>query len=181
MNESDKNEVDLFTQAVQLPAEERSAFLEAACAGDTELQANVGALLKAHKESGEFLEQAPVEIRAQITLPGEKVGDRVGRYKLLQHIGEGGCGVVFMAEREEPVRRKVALKIVKPGMDTKVVIARFEAERQALALMEHPNIAHVLDAGTTESGRPYFVMELVRGIKITDYCDQNSLTTAARL
>jgi len=108
-------------------------------------------------------------------------GDRVGRYKLLQQIGEGGCGVVFMAEQEEPIRRKVALKVIKLGMDTKSVIARFEAERQALALMDHPNIAKVLDAGATETGRPYFVMELVRGVRITDYCDQQKLTTRARL
>src|SRR5882672_11011021 len=181
MNESDKNEVDIFTQAVQLPAEQRSAFLVSACGGDAELRANVEALLKAHQESGEFLEQAPAEVKARTGAPGEKPGGRVGRYKLLQQIGEGGCGVVFMAEQEQPVRRKVAIKIVKPGMDTKTVIARFEAERQVLALMDHPNIAHVLDAGATESGRPYFVMELVRGIKITDYCDQNALKTAARL
>src|SRR5258707_337237 len=181
MNESDKSEVDIFTQAVQLPAEQRSAFLVSACGGDAELRANVEALLKAHMQSGEFLEQAPAEVKAQARVSGEKPGDCVGRYKLLQQIGEGGCGVVFMAEQEEPVRRKVAIKIVKPGMDTKTVIARFEAERQALALMDHPNIARVLDAGATESGRPYFVMELVRGFKITDYCDQNSLKTAARL
>jgi serine/threonine protein kinase len=99
----------------------------------------------------------------------------------LEQIGEGGCGVVFMAEQEEPVRRQVALKIIKPGMDTKSVVARFEAERQALALMDHPNIAKIFDAGATESGRPYFVMELIRGIKITEYCDQNSLTTEERL
>jgi serine/threonine protein kinase len=111
----------------------------------------------------------------------EKTGDRIGRYKLLQTIGEGGCGVVYMAEQEEPVRRRVALKVIKLGMDTKQVIARFEAERQALAMMDHPNIAKVLDAGATEAGRPYFVMELVRGIKITDYCDQNNLPTRDRL
>ena len=105
----------------------------------------------------------------------------IGRYKLLQEIGEGGMGVVYMAEQREPVRRKVALKIIKPGMDTREVIARFEAERQALALMDHPNIAHVLDAGATESGRPYFVMELVHGIPITEYCDRNDLTTRERL
>ncbi len=166
MKRPEKSEVDLFTEAVQLPAEKRSAFLEAACGGDVELRANVEALLKAHVDSGEFLEQAPAEIKPQTGLPGEKVGDRVGRYKLLQQIGEGGCGVVFMAEQEEPVRRKVALKIVKPGMDSKAVIARFEAERQALALMDHPNIARVSDAGATESGRPYFVMELVRGVNV---------------
>src|SRR5262249_37187210 len=111
----------------------------------------------------------------------EKSVKRIGRYKLLQQIGEGGCGVVFMAQQEEPVRRRVALKIIKPGMDTKSVIARFEAERQALALMNHPNIAAVFDAGATEAGRPYFVMELVRGVKITEYCNQHSLTTEERL
>src|ERR1017187_388533 len=120
----------------------------------------------------------PATIR--IVPPGqmttEKPGDRIGRYKLLQQIGEGGCGVVYMAEQAEPMRRRVALKVIKLGMDTKQVIARFEAERQALALMDHPNIAKVLDAGTTEAGRPFFVMELVRGIKLTEYCDQNNLT-----
>src|SRR2546421_191072 len=109
------------------------------------------------------------------------VGTWIGRYKLLQRIGEGGCGVVYMAEQEKPVRRRVALKVIKLGMDTKNVIARFEAERQALALMDHSNIARVLDAGATETGRPYFVMELVRGIRITDYCDHNNLTTKERL
>ena len=117
-----------------------------------------------------------------LTIPvTEKSGDSIGRYKLLQELGEGGCGVVYMAEQEEPVRRRVALKVIKLGMDTKSVIARFEAERQALALMDHPNIAKVLDAGATETGRPFFVMELVHGIKITDYCDQNKLSTEERL
>src|SRR5262245_15238275 len=111
----------------------------------------------------------------------EKPGDRIGRYKLLQQIGEGGCGVVYMADQEEPVRRRVALKVIKLGMDTKQVIARFEAERQALALMDHPNIARVLDAGATETGRPYFVMELVRGMKVTQFCDENKTTTEERL
>src|SRR5207249_3060064 len=111
----------------------------------------------------------------------EKPGDKIGRYKLLQQIGEGGCGVVYMAEQEEPVRRRVALKVIKLGMDTKSVIARFEAERQALALMDHPNIAKVLDAGATDAGKPYFVMELVKGPRITDYCDQNNLPTTERL
>ena len=112
---------------------------------------------------------------------GERAGDVIGRYKLLQEIGEGGFGVVWMAEQTEPVRRKVALKIIKLGMDTRQVVARFEAERQALALMDHPNIAKVLDGGATESGRPYFVMELVKGVPITEYCDQNGLTIAERL
>jgi tRNA A-37 threonylcarbamoyl transferase component Bud32 len=109
------------------------------------------------------------------------VGDRIGRYKLLEKVGEGGWGVVYVADQEEPVRRRVALKVIKPGMDTRQVLARFEAERQALALMDHPNIARVLDGGTTDAGRPYFVMELVRGIKITDYCDQDKLSTRERL
>src|SRR5207249_3683372 len=111
----------------------------------------------------------------------EKPGDRIGRYKLREKIGEGGCGVVYVGEQEEPVRRRVALKVIKLGMDTKSVIARFDAERQALAMMDHPNIAKVLDAGATETGRPFFVMELVRGIKITDYCDHNNLPTRERL
>ena len=114
-------------------------------------------------------------------LIGERPGTIIGPYKLLEQIGEGGFGLVFMAEQQQPVRRKVALKILKPGMDTRQVIARFEAERQALALMDHPNIARVLDAGETGSGRPYFVMELVKGVPITDYCDQNRLTTRERL
>ena len=112
---------------------------------------------------------------------GEKPGDRIGHYKILQKIGEGGCGVVYMAEQDEPVRRRVAVKIIKLGMDTKEVIARFNAERQALAMMDHPNIAKAFDAGATETGRPFFVMELVRGIRITEYCDQHNLSTAERL
>ena len=114
-------------------------------------------------------------------LKPEEAGDRIGRYKLLQQIGEGGFGVVWMAEQEKPVRRRVALKVIKLGMDTKQVIARFEAERQALAMMDHPNIAKVLDAGATQTGRPFFVMELVRGIRITDFCDQSKLSAADRL
>jgi serine/threonine protein kinase len=177
-------DMEMFTEAVQLPLEERAAFLDRACAGDEDLRHNIEALLRSNDRVGAFLEQPAAaaigEGRAKASA-GEKPGDRVGHYKLLQQIGEGGCGVVFMAEQEEPVRRRVALKVVKPGMDTKSVIARFEAERQALALMDHPYIAHVFDAGATESGRPYFVMELVRGTKITDYCDQKSLTTSERL
>jgi serine/threonine protein kinase len=106
---------------------------------------------------------------------GERPGDRLGPYKLLQRIGEGGVGIVFMAEQEAPVRRRVALKVLKPGMDTRSVIARFESERQALALMDHPNIARVLDAGSTAAGRPFFVMDLVRGTRITEYCDQKPI------
>ena len=124
---------------------------------------------------------APAKTIALTLPPLEKPGDWIGQYKILQPIGEGGCGSVYMAEQEKPVRRRVALKIIKLGMDTKNVIARFEAERQALAMMDHPNIAKVFDAGATETGRPFFVMELVRGIKITDYCDQNNLDTGQRL
>src|SRR5665213_1022031 len=126
--------------------------------------------------------QLGLGIKGTVVIPvSEKSGDWIGRYKLLQQIGAGGCGVVHMAEQEEPVRRRVALKIIKLGMDTKSVIARFEAERQALALMDHPNIAKVFDAGATDTGRPYFVMELVRGIKITDYCDRQKLSVRQRL
>ena len=184
MNDSSDHDVVVFAEAIQLPGSERSAYLERACRADEKLRERVERLLKAHDQVGDFLAQsapeAAPEAEAGISF-GEKPGDRIGRYKLLQQIGEGGCGVVYMAEQEQPVRRRVALKIIKPGMDTKSVMARFEAERQALALMDHPNIAKVFDAGATESGRPYFVMELVRGIKITDYCDQKSLTTEARL
>jgi len=184
MNDFPNRDVEVFTAAIQLPADQRAAYLEHACAGDARLRQRVEKLLQTHDQVGDFLEQPPLnsalETRPAMSA-GEKAGDRIGRYKLLQQIGEGGCGVVYMAEQEEPVRRRVALKIIKPGMDTKNVIARFEAEQQALALMDHPNIARVFDAGATASGRPYFVMELVRGIKITEYCDQHSLTTGERL
>jgi len=180
MNGSPNRDVGVFAEALQLSVDERSNYLERACSADAELRQRVERLLKAHDHAGDFLEKPPPEARAEDSV-GEKPGDRIGRYKLLQEIGEGGCGVVYMAEQEEPIRRRVALKIIKPGMDTKSVMARFEAERQALGLMDHPNIAKVFDAGATESGRPYFVMELVRGVKITDYCDLKSLTTEERL
>src|ERR1039458_3770037 len=184
MTDLPDRELAVFSAARRLPAAERTAYLDQACAGDHTLRQHVEELLEAEQEAGAFLEsQAPGSgetVRLPI-LPSEKPGDRIGRYKLLQQIGEGGCGVVYMADQEEPVRRKVALKVIKLGMDTKNVIARFEAERQAVALMDHPNIAKVLDAGATDAGRPYFVMELVRGIKITDYCDQNNLSTRERL
>ena len=148
-----------------------------------ELRQRVEALLKAHHDAGSFLEEhpAPGSTPPSILPIAERPGQTIGRYKLLEEIAEGGMGVVYMAEQREPVRRKVALKIIKPGMDTREVIARFEAERQALAMMDHPNIAKVFDAGETESGRSYFVMELVHGIPLTDYCDQNELTTRERL
>jgi serine/threonine protein kinase/tetratricopeptide (TPR) repeat protein len=183
MNDSQNRDVEVFTEALRLPRAERAVFLDGACGNDAKLRRQVEALLEANASVGDFLEHLP-QVSAQsrtAVSAGEKAGDRIGYYKLLQQIGEGGCGVVFMAEQEEPVRRRVALKIIKPGMDSKSVVARFEAERQALALMEHPNIARVIDAGATASGRPYFVMELVRGVKITDYCDLHSLPTADRL
>jgi serine/threonine protein kinase len=180
-------EVAVFSAARRLPPGQRAAYLDQACAGDAALRQHVEELLRASADAGAFL-QGPAAgppdpggtIRLQ-GIPAEKPSARIGRYKLLQQIGEGGCGVVYMAEQQEPVRRQVALKVIKAGMDTKNVIARFEAERQALAMMDHPNIAKVLDAGATDAGRPYFVMELVRGIKITDYSDQNHLSTRERL
>jgi eukaryotic-like serine/threonine-protein kinase len=218
------HEETIFEQALGIAsADGRDDYLRHACEGNTALFQRLQALLRAHYRAGKFLEHDKVDgeqlpaadptsgstltLNVPVT---EKPGDRIGRYKLLQKIGEGGCGVVYMAEQEEPVRRRVALKIIKLGMDTRQVIARFEAERQALALMEHPNIAKVFDAGVTETtlsqentqlqrsryayattpihehrplgpGRPYFVMELVRGVKITEYCDEKKLTTRERL
>src|SRR5262245_26599048 len=167
---------ELFQRAADLPREQRAAFLERECP-DPELRARVQKLLRSHEEGESFI----VPLVEPGSLPSEGPGTIIGRYKLLQHIGEGGFGSVYMAEQTEPVVRKVALKIIKLGMDTKAVVARFEAERQALALMEHPNIARVLDGGATETGRPYFVMELVRGIATTEYCDQANLATEERL
>jgi eukaryotic-like serine/threonine-protein kinase len=180
--------------------DERRACLEQACAGDAALRATVESMLASKAEVERFfLESLPalkpaVELCHSLAgardsgphdngelLADEELGKWIGPYKLLQQIGEGGCGVVYMAEQEVPVRRRVALKVIKLGMDTKSVIARFEAERQALAMMDHPNIARVFDAGATETGRPYFVMELVRGIKLTTYCDENCLDTSRRL
>jgi serine/threonine protein kinase/WD40 repeat protein len=186
MNAPPHPEVAILNTALELPPERRLAYLNEACAGEPALRRKVEALLDAHDEADDFLDSpAPgVDSRRGETaaLPATSItGERIGRYKLLQQIGEGGCGIVYMAEQEAPVRRRVALKVIKLGMDTKQVIARFEAERQALAMMDHPNIARVLDAGATETGRPYFVMELVRGIKITDYCDESKTSTGARL
>jgi serine/threonine protein kinase len=179
----------IFSAALALPLSERPDYLASACGGDARLRLRVEALLRAHDAPQGFLPERPGAIPAGVPilpttapLPGtEKPGDRIGPYKLLEKLGEGGCGVVYMAEQEEPVRRKVALKVIKLGMDTKQVVARFGAERQALALMDHPNIAKVLEAGATDNGRPYFVMELVGGIKITDYCEQHHLDTRQRL
>src|SRR3989441_8777811 len=173
----------IFGKALDLPAPaERAAYLDEACGDNARLRAEVESLLKAGQQAGGFFKALGPSSAATVDEPiTERPGTVIGPYKLLEQIGEGGFGLVFMAEQQQPIRRKVALKILKPGMDTRQVIARFEAERQALALMDHPNIARVLDAGETGSGRPYFIMDLVKGIPITDYCDQDQLTPHERL
>jgi serine/threonine protein kinase len=182
------SEESLFHRALEKPPDERDAFLEQACADNAALRQRIEALLQAHDNPGGFLNQPAVNLAAtaasqpgQVAAgespdwsngeapdphpPAEGPGSRIGPYRLLQQIGEGGMGAVWMAEQTQPVQRRVALKVIKPGMDSGQVLARFEAERQALALMDHPHIAKVLDAGTTDSGRPYFVMELVKGCR----------------
>jgi serine/threonine protein kinase/Tfp pilus assembly protein PilF len=212
VNESSLPEESIFAQALELAsAAERAAYLDRACGANHQLRAEVEALLRAHEESGDLLDLPERAVAAVDEPIREGPGTVIGPYKLLEQIGEGGFGIVFMAEQHEPLRRKVALKVLKPGMDTRQVIARFEAERQALALMDHPNIAKILDAGTTEekdeggrikdekgtykgsdssfiphpssfrAGRPYFVMDLVKGMPITEFCDQGQLTTNERL
>jgi WD40 repeat protein len=181
MNQDSNIEKDLFAEALELPPDQREGFLKGACRSDEQLRQRVEDLLRMHGEASGILE-TEAELPTMLDTPiHEGAGTVISRYKLLQKIGEGGCGIVYMAEQSEPVRRRVALKVIKLGMDTKSVIARFEAERQALALMDHPNIAKVLDGGATDAGRPYFVMELVRGTKITEYCDENNLSTRDRL
>jgi serine/threonine protein kinase len=182
---------DIFVAAVKVPPDQWQAFLEEACAGDEELRCQVNDLLQEHQQAGSFLDQPAAQVRATgdfeagvngaATAFQEGPGTVIGPYKLLELIGEGGMGAVWMAEQREPMQRKVALKILKAGMDTRQVLARFEAERQALALMDHPNIARVLDGGATTGGRPYFVMELVKGTPITRYCDEHRLTPRERL
>ncbi len=180
MPSPDHTEREVFDAALDIPdAAERAAFVEQACGSDTDRRRRVESLLRAHGAVGRFLQAS--EGDADNAPLQEGPGTRVGRYKLLERIGEGGFGVVYLAEQEEPVRRHVALKVIKLGMDTRAVVARFEAERQALAMMEHPNIASVFDGGTTESGRPYFVMEVVRGVAITKFCDERRLTMRERI
>jgi len=190
-------EDDIYFAAAQIADTARQAlFLDQACAGDPQLRATVEAMLASQEEADQLFSRGraafvatAADLQAAASAlgaserkaPDEQVGALVGCYRVLERIGEGGCGVVYLAEQETPVRRRVALKVIKPGMDTQRVIARFDAERQALALMEHPNIARVLDAGATGAGRPYFVMELVRGVKITEHCDRNNLDTRQRL
>ena len=194
MQTPNEREEDLFREALQrVKGRERDAFLLQACAGDPALRGRLEELLRAHDTPDSFLEPPAGDFCEESALPStqqstvhsapvtEKPGDQIGRYKLREKLGEGGGGVVYVADQAEPMRRRVALKVIKLGMDTRNVVARFEAERQALAMMDHPNIAKVLDAGATETGRPFFVMELVRGVRITDYCDQHSLSTDERL
>src|SRR5262245_15166362 len=185
----------ILAEAVEIasPAE-RQAFVERACAGDALLRQRVEHLIAHHFQAGSFLDSPPANLGAtgaftpssedasrETALLREGPGTVIGPYKLLEQIGEGGMGLVFVAEQERPIIRRVALKIIKPGMDSRQVIARFEAERQALAMMDHPHIAKVHDGGTTPEGRPYFVMELVRGKPITEYCDAHRLPTRERL
>ena len=182
MSDAKTNAKAIFLDALDCKsAAELSRFLEQACGTAPALRPRVEELLRAHQDAGAFLGGVEQQEATRDQPIVERPGTTIGPYKLLELIGEGGFGLVFMAEQQQPVRRKVAVKILKPGMDSQQVIARFEAERQALALMDHSNIARVLDAGETSSGRPHFVMELVKGVPITDYCDQNRLTTQERL
>jgi serine/threonine protein kinase/tetratricopeptide (TPR) repeat protein len=182
MNDDLPLEAIFFAALEKSTPEERAAYLDGATAGNSDLRRRVEKMLVAQAQAGSFLERpahtSVVSVDEPIT---ERPGSIIGPYKLLEQIGEGGFGVVFMAEQQQPVRRKVALKVLKPGMDTRQVVARFEAERQALALMDNPNIAHVFDGGATSTGRPYFVMELVRGIPITEFCDQYHVPVRERL
>jgi serine/threonine protein kinase/WD40 repeat protein len=176
-----KRQKELFERALDLNSEEdRAQFLAAACAGDPALLERLQALLRANEKDKGFLPGTPT-VLARDAMVTEKPGDRIGRYRLREKLGEGGCGVVYVAEQEDGIRRRVALKVIKLGMDTRSVVARFDAERQALAMMDHPGIAKVLDAGATESGRPYFVMELVHGVSITEYCDKADISPRERL
>jgi len=178
-------EREIFSEALALEnGERRAAYLREACGADEPLRRRILELLEAHEDARGFIPTREIDAESTLLMESpisEGPGTKIGRYKLLQKIGEGGMGVVYMAEQEEPVRRRVALKIIKLGMDTRQVVARFEAERQALALMDHPNIAKVLDGGATETGRPYFVMELIQGVPITEYCAKAKLPTRQRL
>ncbi len=183
MSISNSDIVSVFGEALECQSpQDRAECLDRACKNNADLRGKIEALLQAHQDAGNFLggPAAPPEVTSDHPLR-EGPSSQIGPYKLLEQIGEGGMGVVFMAEQTRPVQRRVALKIIKTGMETRQVVARFEAERQALAMMDHPNIARVLDAGATEAGRPYFVMELVRGVPMTEFCNQNGLSIRDRL
>jgi serine/threonine protein kinase len=183
MNHDDAKAKSIFLSAIEeYQPKQWPEFLDGACGDNAALRAQVEELLESYSHLGSFREKPGADIAATTDQPHlEKLGAQIGPFKLLEVIGVGGMGVVYRAEQREPLERQVALKIIKPGMDTQQVIARFDAERHALARMDHANIAHVLDAGTTDSGRPYFVMELVQGIPITEYCDQYDLSIRERL
>jgi serine/threonine protein kinase len=183
MSNAPLDEEAIFKVACQIASPQaRSEYLAQVCGGDPALLERVELLLRLHDQQDGFLGSGAETLAGTVAQPAtECPGTQIGPYKLMEQIGEGGMGLVFVAEQQEPARRKVALKIIKPGMDTREIIARFEAERQALALMDHPNIARVLDAGATASGRPYFVMELVKGTPITQFCDENRLAPRERL
>src|SRR5438874_3550124 len=182
MNDVKADAKAIFLEALDCEgAGELMRFLEQACASDAALRTRVDELMRAHRDAGAFLGGAETQGATRDQPIAEGPGTVIGPYKLLQQIGEGGMGIVWMAEQTQPVQRKVALKVIKPGMDSRQVVARFEAERQALALMDHVNIARVFDAGATDAGRPYFVMELVHGVPITKYCDDHHLTPRQRL
>lgn len=185
MNDQEVSEEDIFKVACEITSKAaRDVYLQQICGKDDALRERLMALLRADEEQAATLDRPAVPPPVTIDAPSDQratIESVIGPYKILQEIGEGGMGVVYMAEQTKPVKRRIALKIIKPGMDSAQVVARFEAERQALAMMDHPNIAKVLDAGATESGRPYFVMELVKGIPITQYCDENRLNTKQRL
>src|SRR5262245_29845228 len=166
------NEKSIFAEALNKQGPDRAAFLDQQCRDNAEMRRRLEYLLAAHDNPDPFLNAPSPDYGPTIDQPiQEHTETFIGPYQLLEQIGEGGFGLVYVANQQEPVRRKVALKILKPGMDTRQVVARFEAERQALAIMDHPNIARVFDGGATPSGRPYFVMELVKGVPITTYCD----------
>src|SRR3954454_4236839 len=186
MNSLRLNDEAIFHVARKIEGPEaRAAYLDQVCGEDRRLRGEVEILLSAYDRERSFLESPAVEPPEASTAAWspwtEGPGATIGPYKLREQIGEGGMGVVYVAEQHQPVRRKIALKVIKPGMDSRQVVARFEAERQALAMMDHPNIARVFDGGTTDSGRPYFVMELVRGLPITEYCDAERLSIPGRL
>src|ERR1700739_3147385 len=173
----------IFGRALAIESPQgRAAYLDGACGTDSGLRAAIEGLLEYHGKASAFMSRPLAPGATEDHQPiSERPGTVIGPYKLMEQIGEGGMGVVYVAEQSHPVRRKVALKVIKPGMDTRQVVARFEAERQALAMMDHPNIAKIFDGGVTESGRPYFVMELVRGLPITEYCDHKRVPILERL